>query len=119
MKYFRSNIIRIITAVLIMVVSVKVGMVEYILDTQTSSSINLEENLYFSTTECVNEENASNDECHLRRVKKNLNRTTHLNFANLYLPFSIKSQTKHITTHIAFPHRTSRHLSALFCTLLI
>lgn len=113
------NIIRIITAVLIMVVSVHGGMVEYILDTQTSSPINLEENLYLSTTECANTENETNDECHLRRVKKHLSRTTHLHIAYLYLPFSIKRQAKYITTHIAFPYLTSRHLSALFCTFLI
>ena len=117
MEYFRCNIIRTITAVLIMVVSVQSGMFEYILNTQTVSIMNWEEVLYHNTTEYTDTENESNDECYLRRVKKHSNGTSHSHFASLY--HSIRRLTEHIVTPITCPIKTSRPLSTLFCTFLI
>lgn len=117
MEYFRCNIIRTITTVLIMVVSVQSGMFEYILSTQTTPIMNLEEVLHHSTTEYADAENESNDECYLRRVKKHSNRTSHSHFASLY--HSIRRLTEHIVTPNTCSIKTSRPLSTLFCTFLI
>lgn len=117
MEYFRCNIIRAITALLIMVVSVQGGMFEYILDTQTTSAMNMEEALHYGTTECEDTENESNDECCLRRVKKHSISTTLPHFAHLYHP--VKRSTEHIVTPITCSVKTSRPLSTLFCTFLI
>lgn len=119
MEYFRCNIIKIITTALIMVVSVHSGMFEYILDTQTSPTMNLEEVLHLNTTECEDTENESNDECCLRRAKKHLSRITTSHFANINFSHFIKRQTEHTATHIPYFSKTSRHLSALFCTFII
>ena len=118
MEYFRCNIIRTITAALIMVVSVQSGMFEYILSSQTVSIMNLEEVVHHSTTEYADTENESNNECCLRRVKKHPCRTPHSPlFANL--SHSVKRLTEHIVTPITCPIKTSRPLSTLFCTFLI
>ena len=117
MEYFRCNIIRTITAVLIMVVSVQSGMFEYILSSQTASIMNKEEVLHHSTTEYADTENESNDECCPRRVKKHLSRTSHPQFANLF--HSVKRLTEHIVIPITCPIKTSRPLYTLFCTLII
>lgn len=119
MEYFRCNIIRTITTVLIMVVSVQSGMFEYILSTQTTPIMNLEEVLHHSTTEYADTENESNDECYLRRVKKHSIRITALHFANFNSSHSVKRQAAHIIISVTSPSKTSRHLSELFCTLLI
>ena len=117
MEYFRCNIIRTITAVLIMVVSVQSGMFEYILSSQTASIMNKEEVLHHSTTEYADTENESNNECCLRRVKKNSSRTSHSHFANL--SHSVRRLTEHVVTPITYSIKTSRPLSTLFCTFLI
>lgn len=100
-----------------MVVSVQSGMFEYILNTQTTPIMNWEEVLHHSTTEYVDTENESNDECCLRRVKNHPCRTPHSHFASLY--HSNRRLTEHIVTPITCSIKTSRPLSTLFCTFLI
>lgn len=102
-----------------MVVSVQGGIFECILDTQTSSTMNLEEVLHICATEYADTENETNDECCLRRVKKHLSRITYSHFERLNLSHSIKKQTEHIATYSTYFSKTSRHLSTLFCTFLI
>jgi len=117
MEYFRCNIIRTISAVLIIVVSVQSGMFEYILSTQATPIMNLEEVLHHSMTEYADTENESNDECCLRRVKKHSSRTSHSHFA--ILSHSVRRLAEHIVTPITCSIKISRHLSTLFCTFLI
>ena len=101
-----------------MVVSVQSGMFEYILNTQTVSIMNWEEDLHHSTIEYADTENEFNDGCYLRRVKKHSSRTSHSPyFANL--SYSVRRLTEHIVTPIICPIKTSRPLFTLFCTFLI
>lgn len=99
-----------------MVVSVQVGMFEY-LSTQTTPAMSLEEVLHHSTTEYEDTEIEFNNEGCLRRVKKHSSRTTHPHFANLF--HSVKRPTGHVVTPIARSSKTSRHLSTMFCTFRI
>ena len=117
MEYFRCNIIRAITAAVIMVVSVQSGVFEYSLSTQTASVMNLEEVLHHTTTEYSDTENESNDEGCLRRIKKYSSRTTHSHCANLF--HFVRRLTEHTVTPITCSIKPSRPLSKLFCTLLI
>ena len=119
MEYFRCNIIRIITAILIMVVSIQGGMFEYILSIQTNPAMSLEEPLHYGASEYANMENESNDECYPSRVKKHSIRITALHFANFNSSHSIKRQATHIIIPATSTSKISRHLSELFCTLLI
>ena len=100
-----------------MVVSVQSGMFEYVLSTQTTPIMNMEEVLHHSTIEYADTENESNDECCLRRVKKHSIRTFHSHFANL--SHSVMRLAEHIVMPVTCSIKTSRQLSTLFCTYLI
>ena len=119
MEYFRRNIIEAITAVLIMVVSIQGGMFGYMLDTQTTPTVNLEDVMGHNTTQYTDTENESNDEGCLRRVKNHSVRVVTTPFTSFNFSHYIKRQTNHIATHITPPAKTSRPLSTLFCTFLI
>ena len=119
MEYFRCNITRAITALIVMVVSVQGGMFEYILSTQTTHTMNLEQIAHHSSTIYADTENESNDEGYLRRVTKHPIRTTTLHFTDFKSPYSIKWQVANIVAPTPRPTKISKCLSELFCTLLI
>ena len=119
MEYFRRNIVGVITAAIIMVVSIQGGVFGYLLDTQTTPIMNVEDVKHHSTTEYTDTENESNDEGCPRRAKNHSTRVIISHFTNFNLPNYIKRHTNQIATHIIHPAKTSRSLSTLFCTLLI
>lgn len=119
MEHFRCNIIRILTAIVMMVVFVHGGMFECILNAQTSSITNIEDVLHNSKVACEDTENDSNDDCCFRRARKFFNSTTPLHFVISNLLFSAKGRTS-VTylAHIAHFAKT-RHFSTLYCTFRI
>lgn len=117
MDYFRCDIIRTITTLMIAVVSVQGGMFEDILSALTTPTVGLEEVMHHRSTEYADTQNESNDECYPRRVKRYFDRTIHTHATNLFL--SVKRPIERTITPVKSSYKASRHLSTLFCTLLI
>ena len=101
-----------------MVVATQGGMFGYMLETQTTPTVNLEDVMGHNTTQYADTENESNDEGCPRRVKNHSVRVVTTPFTSFNFSHYIKRQTNHIATHITPPAKTSRPLSTLFCTFL-
>ena len=94
-----------------MVVSIQGGMFGYMLESQTTPTVNLEDVMGHNTTQYA-------DEGCPRRVKNHSVRVVTTPFTSFNFSHYIKRQTNHIATHITPPAKTSRPLSTLFCTFL-
>ena len=119
MEYFRCNIIRLITAVIMLVVSVLGGISAHAVDAQTSRVTNVETAESICNYECADTESEYQTDCCMRRENRYLNKIKPSYFAKFNLSHSTISTTNHVDIRTMCYTRTPKQLSTLFCTLRI